>query len=70
MKNEDLFPFLEKQSLTETITVLDEMLYLLVLNTDLVGSIPSQFVHQYLTIRELRDCFIHLREQQGRKQEA
>ena len=60
-------PFLTKQSTSETIEVLDEMLYLLVLNTELVGSIPKQFGHQYLTIRELRDYFIWLKQQEDEK---
>ena len=63
-KNKESFPsFLQNQSLSETIEVLDEMLYLLVLNTELMGTVPNQLVHQYLTIRELRDYFTHLQSE-------
>lgn len=58
---------LQKQSLSETIKVLDDMLYLIVWNTELVGSIPNQLNHQYLTIRELRDYFIWLKQQEDEK---
>lgn len=50
------FPFLQNQSISETVEVLDEMLYLLVLNTELNGVSPK-LVHQYVTIRELRNYF-------------
>jgi len=54
--------FLQNQSPEETIEVLDDMLYLLVLKTDFLG-LSENLVHQYLTIRELRNVFIHLKEQ-------
>ena len=56
--------FLQNQSLEETIEVLDDMLYLLVLKTDFMG-LSENLVHQYLTIRELRNLFIHLKQQEN-----
>jgi len=56
--------FLQNQSLEETIEVLDDMLYLLVLKTDFIG-LSENLVHQYLTIRELRNVFIHLKEREN-----
>lgn len=50
------FPFLQNQTIEETIEVLDEMLLLLVIDTETNGVSPK-LVHQYLTIRELRDYF-------------
>lgn len=50
------FPFLQNQTIEETIEVLDDMLLLLVIDTETNGVSPK-LVHQYLTIRELRDCF-------------
>lgn len=64
MKNFNLSQFLQNQSLEETIEVLDDMLYLLVLKTDFMG-LSKILVHQYLTIRELRNVFIHMKEQQN-----
>ena len=55
-----LSQFLQNQSIEETIEVLDDMLYLLVLKTDFMG-LSENLVHQYLTIRELRNVFIHLK---------
>lgn len=54
--------YLPAQSLTETIEVLDEVLYLLVLKTEYLGY-SEDLTHQYLTIRELRNLFIDLKEQ-------
>ncbi|MFY0602202.1 MAG: hypothetical protein JXR03_21175 [Cyclobacteriaceae bacterium] len=59
-----LIEFLQNQSLSETIEVLDEMLYLIVLNIELMDIIPDKLTHQYLTIRELRDFFIDLNQQE------
>jgi len=64
MKVFDLSQFLQNQSLEETIEVLDDMLYLLVLKTDFIG-LSENLVHQYLTIRELRNVFIHLKQQEN-----
>lgn len=58
----ELSQFLQNQSLEETIEVLDDILYLLVLKTDFMG-LSENLVHQYLTIRELRNVFIHLKQQ-------
>ncbi len=57
------FPFLQNQSISETVEVLDEMLYLLVLNTDINGISPK-LVHQYVVIRELRNYFQELRSRE------
>lgn len=54
------FPFLKNQTIEETIEVLDDMLLLLVIDTETNGVSPK-LVHQYLTIRELRDYFKNLR---------
>lgn len=63
--NNSLFKeFLQNQSLEETIEVLDDMLYLLVLKTDFMG-LSENLVHQYLTIRDLRNVFIHLKQQEN-----
>ncbi|MEM9337631.1 MAG: hypothetical protein AAGA66_02810 [Bacteroidota bacterium] len=51
--------YLEHQTIAETIEVLDEMLYLLVLNT--YTGYSEDLTHQYITIRELRNVFIHFR---------
>ena len=56
MNIESFFPFLANQTLEETIEVLDDMLLLLVIDTERTGVSP-ELVHQYLTIRELRDYF-------------
>ncbi|MFY0602270.1 MAG: hypothetical protein JXR03_21535 [Cyclobacteriaceae bacterium] len=61
---ECLLKVFQNQSLSETIEVLDEMLYLIVLNIELMDSIPDKLTHQYLTIRELRDFFIDLNQQE------
>lgn len=53
------FPFLQNQTLEETIEVLDDMLLLLVVDTEQNGVSPK-LVHQYLTIKELRDYFKRL----------
>ena len=58
MKTPD-FPFLQNQTLEETIEVLDDMLLLLVIDTEQNGISPK-LVHQYLTIRELRNYFFKL----------
>lgn len=60
----ELSQFLKNQTLEETIEVLDDMLYLLVLKTDFLG-LSEDLVHQYLTIRELRNLFIHLKQQEN-----
>ncbi|MEM6643571.1 MAG: hypothetical protein AAF616_11380 [Bacteroidota bacterium] len=64
MKNLELSQFLQNQSIEETIEVLDDMLYLLVLKTDFVG-LSENLVYQYLTIRELRNVFINLKGQEN-----
>lgn len=53
------FPFLQNQTIEETIEVLDDMLLLLVIDTEQNGVSPKM-VHQYLTVRELRDYFRNL----------
>ena len=60
--NNPLTQFLQNQSIEETIEVLDEVLCLLVLHTDCVG-LSDKLAHQYLTIRDLRNVFVMLREQ-------
>ena len=60
--NNPLTQFLQNQSIEETIEVLDEVLCLLVLHTDCVG-LSDKLTHQYLTIRDLRNVFVMLREQ-------
>ena len=48
--------YLNHQTIEETIQVLDEMLLILVINTEEHG-ISDNLSHQYLTIRNLRDTF-------------
>ncbi|MEQ9405023.1 MAG: hypothetical protein RIM99_15630 [Cyclobacteriaceae bacterium] len=64
MKLLSLSQYLQNQSVEETIEVLDDMLYLLVLKTDFLG-LSENLVHQYLTIRELRNLFIHLSKEEN-----
>ncbi|MEO9483305.1 MAG: hypothetical protein ABJG47_07665 [Ekhidna sp.] len=52
--------FLGNQTIEETIRVLDDVLLLLVMHTECVG-LSDNLVHQYLTIRELRDMFTKLK---------
>ena len=61
---QELRTFLQNQSIEETIEVLDDMLYLLVLKTDYQG-LSENLAHQYLTIRELRNLFIHLNKEEN-----
>ena len=64
MKSLNLSHFLQTQSLSKTIEVLDEMLYVLVLNVELSDTIPDNLCHQYLILRGLRDLFIQLKQEE------
>jgi len=50
----DFSQYVKNQTLDETIEVLDEVLMILVIHTEYVG-LSDELVHQYLTIRNLRD---------------
>lgn len=67
MYNLDLSEFLQTQSLEEIIEVLDEMLYVLAMYVELMDSVPDRFGHHYLTIRELRNLFIQLKQEEDGK---
>lgn len=58
------FPFLQNQTIEETIEVLDDMLLLLVIDTEQNGVSPK-LVHQYLTVRELRDYYRQVADSQN-----
>lgn len=62
--NLNVSQFLQNQSLEETIEVLDDTLCMMIVHTEYVG-LPEKLVHQYLTIRDLRNVFIHLKEQEN-----
>ena len=59
--NIDFSQFLKNQTLEETIEVLDELLCLLVVHTECVG-LSEGLTHQYLTVRNLRNTFMHQRQ--------
>jgi len=53
----DLSPFLVRYSLDETIDVLDDMLFVLVQNTELKNAENTCLIYHYMVIKELRDYF-------------
>lgn len=59
MSKIDFTEFLQDHTIDETIKVLDDILYLLVLKTEYQG-VADNLVHQYLVIRGLRDVIAKL----------
>lgn len=59
MSSIDVTNFLSNHSIEETIEVLDDLLLILVINTEYQG-LSDRLVHQYLLIRGLRDLFARI----------
>ena len=56
MSKLNFLEFLDHHSIEETIEVLDEVLSILVINTEYQG-LSDQLVHQYLLVKGLREVF-------------
>lgn len=65
----NISPFLDRYSLDETIDVLDDMLFVLVQNTQLKDIDNPFLLYHYMVIKELRDYFQYLENVSDENQE-